>query len=916
MYVTSNADSAIISDTPQRTTPNRPTRPLYTDSIPWSSRGSLYSGPLDRSPNGPALLLMADPNLPPSATNSVWNDNHTITSFGMETEIVENDDVDEDLLSAMDAVQSAHMRRITHYKRLLEQGQSSAASQLHALQAELKLLRGTLDKERAISHENELARDRDRLALTLQKKETAVEELPFDLASILRGDGKGGFNESDVRRAIRSLQIPERMRLIGIILDCCIPGDISQQIRLLEKYRKSTFDVLTNLPTDIALTILRFLSVQQLLGIETVCKKWQELVHNPVLWRHNCLVLTATDPIPLRPPARVEDWEALYKSLHHRESNWKNAVPQHIRFLNGHTKFCTRLLLRGKRLISGSYDETIRIWDIETGEEKKCLQVQKAVSCLDFLAEEEVFAVGFHDVGRVHLYSSVTFNPLQQLQGHLYGIRSVALSPKHLISAGADKALVAWDWRNGEKIVKFGQQTNQNIGVQILRATTPRLAEEVGERFVSVTIDGIVRVFSIKRREMISSFNLASLGAGNPVLAAKISQVGANANNMLQWFAAEGNQMTCSTKSLIMHLQWVDESDLYNSPAGQPSTLSSPTTSSGPKTPSSTAPSAFRSQGPNPLKRSGGSSSGPTAGNGTQLRRSSGPLPRLSVPAPTTPRAPNLSNSTPIRPSPRIVSTGSKGPVSPAARKSSLTSNTLPRIIAIVETPDIASGAVDPRKRRVVTATRFGQRTDADRRIFLSTHRDRVTPPPLEEIEELAGESGAEKANDDPARPSLSHSRRSSVSTVHSAISNTSTTSPPLRGHYHHRSSMVDFDTTVDALGGVWAELASFDPLDPNAVLALKSVEGVSGDLPAKFRGLATPAMNPMSFALSHEEVVVGCADGTIYVMNFVGYKYSRSASQAFDIQLESPTTVEEYDDATPPTSAFEHGGPASFNST
>lgn len=45
-------------------------------------------------------------------------------------------------------------------------------------------------------------------------------------------------------------------------------------------------------------------------------------------------------------------------------------------------------MFAGKRLISGSYDETIRFWDIETGEMKKCLQVKKPVSCVDFLAEE------------------------------------------------------------------------------------------------------------------------------------------------------------------------------------------------------------------------------------------------------------------------------------------------------------------------------------------------------------------------------------------------------------------------------------------------------------------------------------------------------------------------------------------------
>lgn len=41
-----------------------------------------------------------------------------------------------------------------------------------------------------------------------------------------------------------------------------------------------------------------------------------------------------------------------------------------------------------------------------------------------------------------------------------------------------------------------------------------------------------------------------------------------------------------------------------------------------------------------------------------------------------------------------------------------------PKLVAIVSTPtDVAVGAVDPRKRRVVTATRFSSRAGADRRV-------------------------------------------------------------------------------------------------------------------------------------------------------------------------------------------------------
>lgn len=42
--------------------------------------------------------------------------------------------------------------------------------------------------------------------------------------------------------------------------------------------------------------------------------------------------------------------------------------------------------------------------------------------------------------------------------------------------------------------MRFGQQTTVNIGVQIVGSSG---ATDEGERVVSVTIDGIVRVFSI-----------------------------------------------------------------------------------------------------------------------------------------------------------------------------------------------------------------------------------------------------------------------------------------------------------------------------------------------------------------------------------------------------------------------------------
>jgi pyrimidine and pyridine-specific 5'-nucleotidase len=75
-------------------------------------------------------------------------------------------------------------------------------------------------------------------------------------------------------------------------------------------------------------------------------------------------------------------------------------------------------------------------------------------------------------------------------------------------------------------------------------------------------------------------------------------------------------------------------------------------------------------------------------------------------------------------------------------------------------------------------------------------------------------------------------------------------------------SSKVDTNTRIVPLSGAWGALSDFPP--PSSSGTTKKVKGLIGPLPPKFAGLATSEKNPMSMQLSHEEVVVGCADGTI----------------------------------------------------
>lgn len=124
---------------------------------------------------------------------------------------------------SLNDVLTLHTRKILHYKRLLERAQASAAAQLHALQAEVRVLR---ERERQFDQGGlgaVMAMDAERYCVCGGKKRKGYwsgyrddedeDDGDVDLVIALRGDGKGGFSESEVRRAMRGLNRDARMRL-------------------------------------------------------------------------------------------------------------------------------------------------------------------------------------------------------------------------------------------------------------------------------------------------------------------------------------------------------------------------------------------------------------------------------------------------------------------------------------------------------------------------------------------------------------------------------------------------------------------------------------------------------------------------------------------------------------------------------
>ncbi|UZJ51406.1 hypothetical protein CBS101457_000726 [Exobasidium rhododendri] len=688
---------------------------------------------------------------------------------------------------------------------------------------------------------NEVRQEAENVQHAKDKEEMAV---PFSISSTRATNGlsrplpfsfmaftAGNLEVERIQSEVRNLAQNQRVELLSILLEACLPGELTSFERVLEKHLRLRKDMISNLPDTVLLLIFEKLTIKELLTCQRVSKRWRASAANPALWESHAMALTEGDLIGMIAPSSPEGWEPLVRGLYFRERNWSKGICQNLTLFKGHTGFVTAMKLKDRKtLVTGSYDETIRVWDLYSGVCKKVLKA-KAIACLDFLGEEGILAAGLYDSGRVMVWDMKTWSLLQTLNGHNKGIRNVALNKDYLVSVGQDKAIVVWDWQKGTKLVRFGQQSNVSLGVSIVDH----------DKIVAVTVDGIIRTFSIRRREMIGQFDVTKLSSR---LSSQLQGL-KSGNLMLQWFAAHRNTITLATSNLVLHLKWhehVTPVHPSQDPEGRVNTPQRPRTRVDSNASIASSRSNIADQSPHHRRPSGNVVTTPIKGvprtSSQNFSQYSTPS-RLRSPSTSSQKGSPSSSSSPL-PWPRPV-VGSKGrssltpstsaasvaaPLSPITHKireetrsfpSSLSPPTTPAspslssqtrmapnlgitpfVVSILQTPDAAVGCVDPTKKRIVLASRFSSRAGADRRLYTST------------LESQSDSSITEDVFSD--------------------------------------ESVVKEGRGVAAIGGAWQ---------------------------ANAEELATPARNPMSLVLDHENCVVGTSEGLVYRMGFVGSEYT-----------------------------------------
>lgn len=264
-------------------------------------------------------------------------------------------------------------------------------------------------------------------------------------------------------------------------------------------------DIVTTLPPEICFSIMEYLDMSSLSRCHRVSKTWKKFASTNRSWR-SAYINKFGDQ---RKPAYIQfggkglgrtdknpqqDWKRMAMARIRIEENWTKSRAKAVYF-QGHTDSVYCCQFDEDKIITGSRDRTIRVWDIHT---YKCIRViggpaarpllpmpnetpldtvsntiwagenvngtpegdsiyhvpkefhGASILCLQY--DKEIMVTGSSDATCL-VWDMKTYNPIARLKHHDAGVLDVCLDANYIISCSKDHTICVWS-RRTFKLVK------------------------------------------------------------------------------------------------------------------------------------------------------------------------------------------------------------------------------------------------------------------------------------------------------------------------------------------------------------------------------------------------------------------------------------------------------------------------------
>ncbi|KAL4810318.1 WD40-repeat-containing domain protein [Aspergillus unguis] len=310
-------------------------------------------------------------------------------------------------------------------------------------------------------------------------------------------------------------------------------------------------------PTEIMAQVLSYLDPESLMNCGLVSRSWSEQASSQHIWRHvfrSCYsrrhpagTTGKQSPAGLGKSVFNQDWKKLYLVRRALESRWKEGKAAAI-YLQGHTDSVYCVQFDENKIITGSRDRTIRVWDAHypwacrkiigppsgaasdsapvyeptqqaSGKSpfltirppptssadimnKKQAPAQyhsASILCLQY--DDDIMVTGSSDYTCIVWDIKNDYQPIHRLDGHTAGVLDVCFDDRYIVSCSKDHTICVWDRHTGALVKRLLGHRGPVNAVQLR-----------GDLIVSASGDGVAKLWNVASGLCVKEFSSKDRG--------------------------------------------------------------------------------------------------------------------------------------------------------------------------------------------------------------------------------------------------------------------------------------------------------------------------------------------------------------------------------------------------------------------
>ncbi|XP_057296387.1 F-box/WD repeat-containing protein 7-like isoform X2 [Hydractinia symbiolongicarpus] len=254
-----------------------------------------------------------------------------------------------------------------------------------------------------------------------------------------------------IQQLVTSCGLPQ-MHLLSLKMEPILHKDCPENCR----------DMLRWLPENVVYHILKYLDPVSLSNASKVNRTWYCYSHHGTLWQRFCsyhqFSLSSVRHYEQIKKHTASDgkiqWKSIFVERYLCKKNWREGQCK-VKTFVGHTQGVSCVQFDNKRIVSGSSDKTIRVWDLTSNSNKPVLTLVGhfgTVRCLQLNGNQVISGSADATIKVWDLSVGSDWNMAAcrvTMVGHLDTVRCLQVDAEKVISGSYDNTLKVWDLKTG-----------------------------------------------------------------------------------------------------------------------------------------------------------------------------------------------------------------------------------------------------------------------------------------------------------------------------------------------------------------------------------------------------------------------------------------------------------------------------------